>query len=299
MQLSTKILGESNSTTILFISGFVGSYETWDAHFLSLSEHYRLVLIDTLGFGQSPKPDIEYSIEDHVAAIHHTLQSHNVQRTHLVGHSMGCLLALAYANRYPERTGRMALLAFPAFDDEAQARHTVAHGSLFNRWLAMDTPLARMSCALMCALRPVLMPLAPYLVRHVPAIVAKDALRHHWKSYSRTLRNVLFRADSRRWMQQTHASILLIHGIHDVTAPYANVLDYQSLPNVRLITLDADHGLIFTHSGLIAHELATFFGERDSPKVLDEFASVRSASWPSRDPKQSDHDPAITGAGTS
>ena len=278
MQLSTKVLGESNSTTILFISGFVGSSETWDGHFKSLSEQYRLVLIDTLGFGRSAKPDIEYSIDDHVTAIHDTLQCHNIARTHLVGHSMGCLLALAYANRYPERTGQLALLAFPAFDDETQARQTIAQGSLFNRWMAMDTPLAKVACTLMCALRPVLMPLAPYLVRHVPAIVAKDALRHHWNSYSRTLRNVIFRADSRSWVQQIRASILLVHGTRDVTAPYANVQRYRTLPNVRLITLDADHGLIFTHSVLIAHELGTFFGEGDRPGPRNESASVRIAS---------------------
>jgi len=260
MQLSARIIGETNRETILFISGFVGSYETWDRHFQSLGERYRLVMIDTLGFGHSPKPDIDYSVDDHLAAIQNTLRAHQVDSAHIVGHSMGCLLALAYANRYPQRSGRLALLAFPSFDNEAQARLAIRHGSLFNRWLAMDTPLARVACALMCAFRPLLMPIAPHLVRHVPAVVATDALRHNWNSYSKTLRNVIFKSDSTRWMQGFKGAVLLVHGARDQTAPLVNVRRFNSRPNVRLIVLDADHGLIFSHGHTIAAELNTFFG---------------------------------------
>jgi pimeloyl-ACP methyl ester carboxylesterase len=264
LYLSAKVLGESHSTTVLFLSGFVGSSEVWDTHFQELAKQYRLIMLDTLGFGRSPKPDIEYSLDQHLEAIDRTLDHYAVLRAHIVGHSMGCLLALAYANRYPGKIGRLALLACPAFDDEQQARRAIGTASLFNRWLAMDTAAARWACALMCTLRPVLLPLAPYLVRHVPAVVAKDALRHNWQSYSRTLRNVIFQADTHRWMQQIAAPVLLIHGTRDKTAPYDNVQRYTQLPNVHLLTLEADHGLIFTHSRLIASELAQFLALRGS-----------------------------------
>jgi pimeloyl-ACP methyl ester carboxylesterase len=260
--LSAKVLGESHSTTVLFLSGFVGSSEVWDAHFQGLANQYRLIMLDTLGFGRSPKPDIEYSLAQHLEAIDHTLEHYGAERVHIVGHSMGCLLALAYANRYPAKAGRLALLACPAFDDEQQARRSIGTASLFNRWLAMDTPVARWACALMCTLRPALLPLAPHLVRHVPAVVAKDALRHNWQSYSRTLRNVIFQAETHRWMLQIGGPILFIHGTQDKTAPYANVQRYVHLPNVRVLTLEADHGLIFTHGRLIASELAEFFATR-------------------------------------
>jgi len=261
LRLSAKVLGESHATTLLFLSGFVGSNEVWDTHFQGLAKQYRLIMLDTLGFGRSPKPDIEYSLDQHLEAIDRTLDHYAVHRAHIVGHSMGCLLALAYANRYPTKTDRLALLACPAFDDEQQARRSIGTASAFNRWLALDTPLARWTCALMCVLRPVLLPLAPHLVRDVPAVVAKDALRHNWQSYSRTLRNVIFQAETQRWMQQIAAPVLLIHGTRDRTAPYDNVQGLVQRPNVRLLTLEADHGLIFTHGGVIASELAQFFAD--------------------------------------
>jgi pimeloyl-ACP methyl ester carboxylesterase len=52
--LYAKVLGESHPETIVFIAGFVGSHEVWNKDFRSLSSKYRLVLIDTPGFGRSP-----------------------------------------------------------------------------------------------------------------------------------------------------------------------------------------------------------------------------------------------------
>jgi pimeloyl-ACP methyl ester carboxylesterase len=173
---------------------------------------------------------------------------------------MGCLLGLALANRHPALVERLALLALPLFDNEAQARQTIAHSSLFNRWLAMDTPLAELACRVMCRLRPLLTPIAPRIVSDVPAFVAKDALLHNWHSYSKTLRNVIFRADAAQWLHALDHEVLLIHGTRDTTAPLANVQKaLAATPRAHLITLDADHGLIFSHSATIVAALREFF----------------------------------------
>jgi threonine dehydrogenase-like Zn-dependent dehydrogenase len=56
----------------------------WNDDFRALRATYKLILLDALGFGRSPKPDIEYTVTDHLAAIHQTLQSLNVQTAHAV-----------------------------------------------------------------------------------------------------------------------------------------------------------------------------------------------------------------------
>ena len=260
MQLACTVEGDAGRPAILLIPGFVGSRRSWDANFHALAQDYRLVLIDTLGFGESPKPEIGYTVADHVQAIHASLSALGIERTHIVGHSMGTLLALAYASRFPANVGRLVLLALPYFASESQARNTLRHGSWFNRWLALDTPLAQAACTLMCMLRPLLQPVAPYLVRDVPDVVAKDALDHNWRSYSQTLRNVIFRGDSSRWLREFAGQLLLIHGTHDATAPFANVEPLARMANVQLLRLDADHGLIFTHGRWIAERIREFLG---------------------------------------
>jgi pimeloyl-ACP methyl ester carboxylesterase len=268
MQLACQVIGAAEAPAILLIAGFVGSHRSWDENFRALARDFKVVMIDTLGFGASPKPDMDYGVADHVEAIHATLIAQGIERAHIVGHSMGCLLALAYACYYPQRVEQLVLLALPYFESEAQARDTIRNGSLFNRWLAMDTPLARIACTLMCMLRPLLQLMAPHVVRHVPHIVARDALAHNWKSYSRTLRNVIFRGEVRRWLDHFDGRILMVHGKRDVTAPVANVQPLAARPNVQLLLLDADHGLIFTHSAWIAERVREFLAPAERAAAI-------------------------------
>jgi pimeloyl-ACP methyl ester carboxylesterase len=269
MQLYAKILGESQSETILFLPGMTGSHASWNQDFLSLSRQYRLVLIDMLGFGHSPKPEIGYTLDDHLNAVRDTLQTLGVERVQIVAHSMGTLLGLAFAARFPTQVMKLALLALPWFQNEQAARKHLSHSSLFHRFLAMDTPLAHVICLLMCALRPLLLPVMPLLVRDVPSLAAEDALRHTWSSYSRTLRQVLFRAATTEWMRDTTQPLLLLHGRQDTTAPLslvqAQLASLHRSGPVELIELDADHELIFTHSQVLVTQIAAFFQRGAKP----------------------------------
>ncbi|MBL8206217.1 MAG: alpha/beta hydrolase [Blastocatellia bacterium] len=255
-----KHLGDSHAETILFIPGLTGSHSCWDVHFQALRRNYNLILVDTLGFGRSPKPEIDHSLDDHLNALAATLESCHVRQTNLVGHSMGSLLGLAFAQRFPDRIGKLCFLALPWFTNEQAARESIRHSSFFNRWLSMDTPLAHAACMFMYAVRPLLLPIIPHLVRDVPPMVAQDALRHTWTSYSQTLQNVIFQAETSQWMAEITHPPLLIHGRQDTTAPLANVKKNLSLTrHAELIELEADHGLIFTHSQTIATRIAEFF----------------------------------------
>lgn len=263
MKLYSQLIGDSHQETILFIPGLTGSHTCWDEHFQALSNNYKLLLIDTLGFGHSPKPDIAYSLDDHLNAIGETLESFQIQQTHLVGHSMGSLLSLAFAYRYPERIGKLSCLALPWFQNEQEARESISHSSLFNRWLSMDTPLAHTACMLMCALRPLLLSIIPHLVRDVPPMVAQDALRHTWDSYSKTLQQVIFQSETSKWMAGISHPLLLIHGRQDTTAPFTKVKNnLQATRPAELLELEADHNLIFTHSQTIATRIAEFLSVR-------------------------------------
>ena len=259
LTLCTQILGMEHAETIVFLPGFTGSHEMWNADFRALSTRYRLILLDILGFGHSPKPDMAYTVADHVDAIQHTLQSLNAQTAHMVGHSMGCILALAYTRAYPERIGKLVLLALPCYRDEHEARERIKQSSLFNRLLAMDTALAQVACAVMCHLRPLFMAIAPKLVHDVPAVVARDALRHTWASYSRTMQHVIFSAPAQKWLTEIPNPMFIIQGKADRIAPLENVQQaIDHLPNITLVTLEAGHRLVWTHSAAVARDIAGF-----------------------------------------
>jgi proline iminopeptidase len=78
-----------------------------------LGEARALVALDPRGTGRSDPPDSAdaYALNDYVADLGE-LQDHlELDRVDLLGHSHGSLVALLYAARYPDRVGRLVLVA--------------------------------------------------------------------------------------------------------------------------------------------------------------------------------------------
>lgn len=63
-------------------------------------EGNHIIIIDLPGYGQSSEPDYVWSIYDYVEGIKELLESLNVSRPILVGHSFGGKISLVYASKY-------------------------------------------------------------------------------------------------------------------------------------------------------------------------------------------------------
>ncbi|KAG1354650.1 2-hydroxymuconic semialdehyde hydrolase [Cocos nucifera] len=107
---------------VLFIHGFISSSAFWtETVFPNFSDEararYRLIAVDLLGFGRSPKPgDSLYTLREHVEMIERSvLERYKVRSFHIVAHSLGSILALALAVRYPGAVKSLTLLAPPYF----------------------------------------------------------------------------------------------------------------------------------------------------------------------------------------
>lgn len=103
---------------MLFIHGFISSSSFWsETVFPNISEEgirrYRLIAVDLLGFGRSPKPaDSLYTLRDHIDMIERSvLEPYKVKSLHIVAHSLGNILALALAVKYAGAVKSLTLLA--------------------------------------------------------------------------------------------------------------------------------------------------------------------------------------------
>ncbi|KAL8210030.1 hypothetical protein R6Q57_006762 [Mikania cordata] len=107
---------------VLFIHGFISSSAFWTETLFpnfsrSIKSKYRLFAIDLLGFGKSPKPhESLYTMKEHLDMIERSvLEPNRVESFHIVAHSLGCILALALAVKYPNSVKSLTLLAPPYF----------------------------------------------------------------------------------------------------------------------------------------------------------------------------------------
>jgi pimeloyl-ACP methyl ester carboxylesterase len=115
---------EGKGPVIIFLHGIASSSASWGTLIPLLNNHYRCISIDLLGFGDSPKPAwSDYTQEQHLASIRRTINSlHLGQPFILVGHSLGSLLSIAYAKKYPREVKQLYLLSPPIYGSGSKKR---------------------------------------------------------------------------------------------------------------------------------------------------------------------------------
>lgn len=102
--------------TVLFIHGMGNSGRAWNKVIDKLPKDIRVVTIDLLGFGQSPRPAwAVYSAKTQARSVLATLLRLRLQGpVIIVGHSLGSLVAVEVAKRYPVLI-RSLILCSPPF----------------------------------------------------------------------------------------------------------------------------------------------------------------------------------------
>ena len=101
-----------NGRTVVLFHGKNFSAFYWEPTIEALlKDGYRVVAPDQIGFGKSSKP-AAYQFSFHALAQNTKalLDSLQVERVSVVGHSMGGMLAARYALQYPERVERLVLV---------------------------------------------------------------------------------------------------------------------------------------------------------------------------------------------
>ncbi|GMR14796.1 MAG: hypothetical protein BMS9Abin30_0404 [Gammaproteobacteria bacterium] len=200
----------------MFLPGLGGTTRYWTSRIKPLEQDFRVVRADLLGFGESPKPWTKYSVERHVSALHRSLAPY--QPFTLVGHSLGAVLALAYAARHPQGVNALVLIGMPYFSSQNEAYQYYRKGPARGGWLLTNSVLAMAACILT---RRLFGKLLPYLLRHVPREVAEDLVKHTWRSSTSSLWEVIYRHDLEADIDSIPVSTVVhcIHGDRDEMAP--------------------------------------------------------------------------------
>lgn len=94
---------------VLLVHGLGGTSNTWLPQVMALRENYTVIAADLAGAGRTGG-ETPVSIDAHVASLLDLLDRRGVRRAHVIGHSMGSLVAQHLAATYPDRVASLSLI---------------------------------------------------------------------------------------------------------------------------------------------------------------------------------------------
>lgn len=215
---------------VILLHGFLASKSYWSKIIPTLRrDGSRVIAIDLLGFGDSPKPkNISYGYADHLQHITATLQTLGIDgRVTLVGHSMGALLSLRYAETFPEKVKAINLINPPMYANSTQAYHTLRSTSGAYR-LLLDSKYRHILWGLLRKTR----------------ILASHSRHSREGSLENVIMPATFFNDLRNAIQPT----LLVIGRHDRHIYLDNLHKTTLGDNVTLRIEESGHHSPITHS---------------------------------------------------
>ena len=254
--------GNPRGPVLLFLHGITGSRRYWQKKVRPLGTDHRIIIPDLLGFGLSPKPYLEYTIEVFRDSVRGFVEEIDLasRPVTIVGHSLGGLIALEYAARYGPHVRRMILLSLPRFSDPATAHALFWRGSPHYRRLLNEHSLGETMSQLK---RSGLEITLRYLLRF-PWTVLVDSHKFTFKSLTSTLEHCLLNYQVDRILPSVPpVPTLLIHGEQDSVAPLDHVRPIPELyAHMRLRTVrGTGHHLFLTHTRLCLDLFREFLNE--------------------------------------
>lgn len=103
-------LGGGEGPPVILLHGLSGSSRWWKRNAPALAARHRVIAPDVIGFGRTRCPGRMPSIAELADVLAGWMEEVEIERAHVIGHSMGGQLAVHLAARHPERVARLVLV---------------------------------------------------------------------------------------------------------------------------------------------------------------------------------------------
>lgn len=234
---------------LVLVHGYLGGSSQWDAQLPKLSQHFEVVALDLAGYGMAYHLVAPTDLADHARNVLATLDHMGVDRFHLLGHSMGGMVAQEITKLTPHRVNKLVLYATGSlgcipgrFETMARSRERLIEEGVQRT--------ARRICAtwlLDCEASPAYEALAALAINaSEQAASAGLSAMESW--------------DGRDYLRHIQQHTLVIWGERDRSYSWSQIeMLWRSIPKVSLAVLpDCAHALHLERSALFCTILIEF-----------------------------------------
>ncbi|ARF18817.1 2-succinyl-6-hydroxy-2,4-cyclohexadiene-1-carboxylate synthase [Sporosarcina ureae] len=103
--------GNKQLPAVVLLHGFTGSTATWRKTIEALMTDYYVIAVDLIGHGKTEAPETmnRYKMEEQIKDLYEVLQKLEIEKTVVIGYSMGGRVALGFTVMYPEKVTSLVL----------------------------------------------------------------------------------------------------------------------------------------------------------------------------------------------
>jgi len=235
IQIYYEVKGEG--FPLVMIMGLGRNLESWDSRLVEgLSKKFKLVMFDNRGAGRTDISDREYTIRLFAEDITDLMNTLGISKAHILGISMGGMIAQELVLNYPEKVSKLVLCS-----TYSGGSKTVQPSQKVSEMLTAD--VSTMS------------PEEYYRKIYLPLVYTDDFIEenpdfmklHVQKSlrypiskaaYMRQL-DAIGKFNTYERLQQIKTPTLVLHGRKDVLVPSENgAILAEAIPNAKLVNLE-------------------------------------------------------------
>ncbi len=245
---------DGKGPALALVHGVGARGQMWARVVEILKPHFTCITYDLRGHGDSPKSEQPITLDALVADLEALREDAGIEKLGVFGHSLGGMVAPAYARAFPNRTTSVGLLSTAAFrtqDDSTRVRAIAANiraqgvdklvDGFVSRWFTED------------------------FLRDHPEIVEgrkKQVLATDPTVFADVFQ-LYAETEMAPWLGEIRTPALVLTGEHDVNcSPRLNQQMAAALPNAKLVIMkDLKHGLVVEAPEKIAREVQSFLGD--------------------------------------
>ena len=102
---------------VILLHGWLESWDHWLGTMKWLGRHRRTYALDFWGFGESGKQGGAFTVQDYVEMVNQFMERLGIERSPIIGHSMGGTVSLSLTLEHPERVQKVAVVGSPIVGD--------------------------------------------------------------------------------------------------------------------------------------------------------------------------------------
>jgi cis-3-alkyl-4-acyloxetan-2-one decarboxylase len=240
---------QGSGPVIVFLHGIATSSHTWSNVLPYITPNYRVVCLDLLGFGASPKPSWKnYDIGDHASSVLATLGRLGIRGPiTLVGHSMGALISVEVTVRRPRLVSRLVLVSMPLYKTRGELP--------LDKTRRLDSVYERVYQYLASHESRTLRQVAT-LQRIIPEAAGFDLNGSNWTPFKRSLQKTILQQQTLNLASQITIPTRLLSGRLDPFVITGYLKEFASgHDNMELLLTNAGHDMSRSYGRLIADEI--------------------------------------------